>query len=274
MERGKMKKIIALAAAGALVAALALSGCSSSSSESSSSTTTTDADTSAAYTLVKDGTLTVGTSPDYPPFENLEDGEIVGFEPDLVNAIAEKLGLDVEFVQLDFDSIITAVDAGTQIDVGMSGFSITPERAKIIDFSDSFYVDNIAVATKIEGKYTTEESLETAGIKIAVQSGTTGESMMKENYPDAEIVSYKNSNDCFAALEADRVDAVCTNDAVVKSMVSGSYTDAAIIKTIATGEEYGVVVNKNNTALTAAINDAIAELEADGTIDSLLTKWF
>lgn len=271
-----MKKIIALVATGALLASLALAGCSSSSSSTSASSSASASQGSAApaYTLVKEGVLTVATSPDYPPFENLEGDEIVGYEVDLVNAIAEKLGLQVEYQAMNFDSIISAVDAGTQIDLGMSGFSITPERAKIIDFTSSFYVDNLAIATLKAGEFTTEDSLQTEGIRIAVQSGTTGESLMKEDYPNAQIVSYTGSNDCFAALLAGQVDAVCTNDAVVASMVAGSYSDAAIVKTIATGEEYGLVVNKNNAALTAAINDVIAEFQKDGTIDTLMAKWF
>ena len=115
------KKLIAIAAAALMVVALA--GCASSASSSSASAS---ASTDGQYKLVKEGTLTVGVSPDYPPFENLEDGEVVGFEPDLSKAIAEKLGLNVEFSILNFDAILTAVDAGTQIDCGISGFSIDP----------------------------------------------------------------------------------------------------------------------------------------------------
>lgn len=268
-----MKKLIALAAAGVLAAALCLTGCSSSASSEPAPAPEPTGD-APAYTLVTEGTLTVGTSPDYPPFENLEGDEIIGYEVDLVNAIAAELGLEVVYIPMNFDAIISAVDAGTQIDMGMSGFSKLPEREKIIDFTDTFFIDNLAIATKTDGEFTTEESLNTPGIKIAVQSGTTGESQMKEDYPDAEVKSYTGSNDCFAALEAGQVDAVCTNDAVVASMIAGSYSDAAIVKTIATGEEYGLVLSKENAQLTADINAVLAKFAEDGTLDSMMKKWF
>ena len=270
------KKLIAVAAAALMVVALA--GCASSASSSSasakaSSSASASASGAASYKLVKDGTLTVGISPDYPPFENIENGEIVGFEPDLAAALGEKLGLKVEFASLNFDSILTAVDADTQIDCGISGFSIDSERAKLVDFSTSYFVDDLAIATMKDGGYADAESLKAAGVKIAVQSGTTGESYVQENFSDAEAVAFTNSNDCFAAMAAGKVDAVCTNAAVVSSMVNNSYTDAAVIANYATGEEYGVAVAKSNPELLAAINKALAELSADGTLDKISSKW-
>ena len=123
------------------------------------------------------------------------------------------------------------------------------------------------------GQFTSADSLKTAGIKVAVQSGTTGESYIQENFPEAEVVSFTNSNDSFAAMAAGQVDAVCTNAAVVSSMVGSSYTDAAVVGTYATGEEYGVAVAKSNPELLAAINSALAELQANGTLDTLSNKW-
>lgn len=267
------KKVIAVAAAALMVVALA--GCSGSAGSSGTSSSASGSAGAAATEakLVNAGTLTVGTSPDYPPFENLEDGQVVGFEVDLVNAIAEKLGLAVEYKSMNFDSIIAAVEAGTQIDLGMSGFSITPERAKEIDFTTSFYTDDLGIATLKDGQFTTADSLDAAGVKIAVQSGTTGESSMKENYPNAEVVSYTSSNDIFAALSAGKVDAACTNISVVGAMLNGSYTDCALVKKIPSGEDYGLVVSKANPVLLEEINAAIDELTEDGTLDSLLAKW-
>ena len=271
------KKLIALAAAALM--AVALVGCasgSSSSSASASASGSASASASAsapAIKLVKEGTLTVGISPDYPPFENIENGEIVGFEPDLAAALGEKMGLKVEFANLNFDAILTAVDAATQVDCGISGFSIDPERQKLVNFSKSYFVDDLAVATMKAGSYTTEEALKGEGVKIAVQSGTTGESYIQENFPNAEVVPFTNSNDCFAAMAAGKVDAVCTNAAVVASMVKVSYTDAAIVANYATGEEYGIAVAKSNEALLAAFNKALSELETEGTLEKISNKW-
>ncbi len=267
------KKLIALAAAAVMVVALA--GCTSSASSSSASAqaSASASGSSSAYKLVKEGTLTVGISPDYPPFENLEDGQIVGFEPDLAAALGEKLGVKVEFASLNFDAILTAVDAGTQIDCGISGFSIDPERAKLVDFSQSYFIDDLAIATMKNGDFTSADALTADGIKIAVQSGTTGESYIQENYANAQAVAFTNSNDCFAAMAAGKVDAVCTNAAVVASMVKASYTDAAIVANYATGEEYGIAVAKSNPQLLEAINKALDELSAEGVIAALSSKW-
>ena len=267
------KKLIAVAAAALMVVALA--GCSSSASSSSASGSASSSSSAAAteMKLVNSGTLTVGTSPDYPPFENLEGDQIVGFEVDLVNAVADKLGLKAEYKSMNFDSIISAVEAGTQIDLGMSGFSITPERAKEIDFTTSFYTDDLGVATLKDGQFTTEDSLKADGVRIAVQSGTTGESAMKENYPNAQVTAYTSSNDIFAALSAGKADAACTNISVVGAMLNGSYSDCAIVKKVPSGEDYGLVVSKSNPVLTQKINEALADLEKDGTLSTLLEKW-
>ena len=268
----KKMKWGALVAACALVASLGLFGCSSDKAEEPAPT-----GDAAAYKLLEDGKLVVATSPDYPPFENLVDGEMVGFEIDLAKALGEKMGLDVEFKQLQFDAIVTAVAAGGQCDVGISGFSITPERLKEVDFSNSYYVDDLGIAVMKDSGITSEnldEKLGAAGVKIAVQSGTTGEAQMLEDYPNATIVPYGNSTDSFAAMQAGQVDAVCTNLAVVNRTVAEAYKDAEVVKTIATGEEYGVAISKENPELTAAINAALAELKADGTIDKIAAQWF
>ena len=276
-ERGitmKMKKWGIVAASFALVASLGLFGCSSDEPADQQDPAGNDA---AAYTLLEAGKLVVATSPDYPPFENLVDGEMVGFEIDLAKALGEKLGLTVEFKQLQFDAIVTAVAAGGQCDVGISGFSITPERLEEVDFSDSYYVDDLGVAVMKDSGTTADnvdDVLAGEGVKIAVQSGTTGEAQMLEDYPNATIVPYGNSTDSFAAMQAGQVDAVCTNLAVVNRTVAENYTDAEVVKTIATGEEYGVAVSKENPELTKAINAALAELEADGTIAEIAANWF
>jgi len=119
-----------------------------------------------------------------------------------------------------------------------------------------------------------EEKLGAAGVKIAVQSGTTGEAQMLEDYPNATIVPYGNSTDSFAAMQAGQVDAVCTNLAVVNRTVAEAYKDAEVVKTIATGEEYGIAVSKENEELLKALNAALAELKADGTIDKIAAQWF
>lgn len=270
----KLKKLGIIAIAGALVAALALVGCSSTASSSSSSSSAAAEATEPIY--VTEGKLTVAVSPDFPPFENIEGDDYVGFDIEFAKALAEKLGLEVEFKSLNFDSILTAVAAGGQADVGISGITVDPERAKTVDFSDSYYIDDQAIAVMKDGAITeanAEEELNKEGVVIAVQSGTTGETYITENFPNATVTPYTNSTDAFAAMQAGQATAVCTNLAVVDKMLAEAYTDAVVVKKIATGEEYAVAVSKDNPALLEAINKAIAELEEEGVIENLKTQF-
>ena len=284
----KARKYIVLAAMAVMVAALALVGCSlassSSAASSSASASSKSASASAASSsaasgemkLLNSGKLVVATSPDYPPFENLENGEYVGLDIEIAKAVGKELGLEVEFKNLQFDAIIPAIAAGGQADMGISGFSVDPERAKEIDFTDSYYIDDQAIAVMKGGAVTKDNAateLNKEGVIIAVQSGTTGEDYVKENFPKATVQPYGNSTDAFAALQSGQANAVCTNLAVVEKMLKDAYQDAEIVKSIATGEEYAIVVNKDNAALKTAVNDALAKLKADGTIDKLVQQY-
>ena len=286
----KTSKLIVLAAVGIMIAALGIFGCSSGSSSASASASASgssasasaasasaSASSAAAATEIKlltDGKLVIGTSPDYPPFENLENGEFVGLDMEIAKAIGEKLGLEVEFKSLQFDAIIPAVAAGGQVDMGISGFTVDPDRAKEIHFSSTYYIDDQAIAAMKGGAITAENADEAlAKATIAVQSGTSGEAYIQENFPEATVQPYGNSTDAFAAMQAGQADAVCTNAAVVQKMLADAYQDAQIVKSIATGEEYAIVISKDNPALTKAVNEALAELQADGTIDRLVQQY-
>ncbi|OUP09203.1 ABC transporter substrate-binding protein [Collinsella sp. An2] len=276
MKKLNLKKFLPQAgvATVALAAALGLVACGGTPASTGSSNGSAPAESDSSYELVTDGTITFATSPDYPPFENLEDGKYVGLDMDLGRAIAEELGLDCEYTNIDFDGIIPAIVAGGQADAGLSGISITPEREEQVDFSEPYYVDNQAVAVMSDNTALTEDNatdaLNQAGVKIAVQSGSTGEAFAGENFPNAELVSFANFTDCFAAVQAGQADAVCGNIAVVNQMVGGAYANEHVIYTSATGEEYAIAVSKDNPELLAAINDAIDKLKEDGTIDELV----
>ena len=271
----KMKKLGVIAAGALMAMSLGVFGCSSPASSSSASSSA--AAETEEMVLLNDGELTIVSSPDYPPFENLVGDETVGFEVDLFQAVADKMGLTLNIVPLQFDVIIPAIAAGGQGDVGVSGFSVDPERAKEIDFTATYYVDDQAVAVMDDSPITEEnavEALNNPDVIIAVQTGTTGETFAQENFPNATIQGYGNSTDCFAAMQSGQASAVCTNLAVVADMTAEAYADARIVYRVATGEEYAAVVSQDNPALLEAVNNALAELEADGTIDELKAKWF
>ena len=265
-----------VATAGLFAGMMGLVGCGGSGSAATTAASSAAAD--AGLGLVTAGKLTVGVSPDFPPFENLENDQYVGLDIDLAQALADKLGLELEMKTLQFDAIVPAVAAGGQVDLGISGITIDPEREEQVDFSDSYYIDDLSVvAMKANADITADtfaDALNQAGVTIAVQSGTTAESYAQENFPNATTQPYGNATDAFAAMQAGQANAVITNKAVGAKMVSESYTDAQVIKEIATGEEYGVAVSKDNSALLDAVNDALAAITDDGTLDSIVNKYF
>ena len=268
----KFRKFAVIAAAAALVACLGLAGCGGGGDQGGEEPLPNGG---AVFKVLNEGQLTVATSPDFPPFENLVNGEYVGLEMDIMKAISERMGLEFNPITLQFDGIVPAIAAGGQADCAISGITITPERAEQVDFSAPYYVDDLAIVVMNNGEITeanVDQVLAQAGAVIAVQSGTTGESYAKETYSAATVQGYGNANDTFAAMQAGQANAVITNKAVAESML-GSYADATIVKPIATGEEYGIAVSKDNPELLAGINAAIADLQADGTIASLTTQW-
>ena len=275
------RQFLGLASGFAAIAGLGLVGCGGSSTSGTSSAGSSAGSAASSskdgYTLVKDGTLTVGTAADYEPFEYMEDGQYKGFDLDLIQDIAKKLGLTVEFANVDFDTIVPGVSSGAKYDVGIGAITVTPERKKEVDFTDSYYMDDQAIVTMKDNADITgdnyKEKLDSADAKIAVQSGSTAEAFAKENFPNAELVPFKNATDCFSALQAGQSVALVTNRSVAAQLVATSFDNEQVVKLISTGEEYAIAVNKDNSGLKDAINKALKELTDDGTVDSLMGQY-
>ncbi|MCI1666209.1 MAG: ABC transporter substrate-binding protein [Atopobiaceae bacterium] len=262
----------------ALTAALAIAGCSSGSGSSSTTTaaSSASADTS-SYTTVESGKLIVASDLAYPPLESVPDGggDPVGFDVDLMNALAGKLGLTCEYLPAQkFDSIVPTIKQGGKADVGCSSFTITDERKEEIDFTDSYMDSNQGLVTKSDATATTVDALNVAGKQIAVQSGTTGEEWAQENLPNATVVPLDDAIQAMTGVQTGLYDACVADLPVMKYLCNNSYTDLKVSIEIPTGEQYGIVVSKDNPGLTAALNTALQELKDDGTIDSLEEKWF
>lgn len=275
------RQFLGLASGFAAIAGLGLVGCGGNSTSGTSSAGSSAGSAASSskdgYTLVKDGTLTVGTAAEYEPFEYMEDGQYKGFDLDLIQDIAKKLGLTVEFANVDFDTIVPGVSSGAKYDVGIGAITVTPERKKEVDFTDSYYMDDQAIVTMKDNADITgdnyKEKLDSADAKIAVQSGSTAEAFAKENFPNAELVPFKNATDCFSALQAGQSVALVTNRSVAAQLVATSFDNEQVIKLISTGEEYAIAVNKDNSGLKDAINKALKELTDDGTVDSLMGQY-
>lgn len=272
----KMKKLGAVAASLAFAGALALTGCGNSDAPADSAGSA-DASGSDTMQLVTDGTLTIGTSAEYEPFEYMDDGEYKGFDLELAQAIADDLGLELKIENVDFDTIVPGVASGTKYDMGIAAITATPEREREVGFTDSYYMDDQAIVTMADNTEITgdnyADALNVEGVKIAVQSGSTAEAFAKENFPNAELVPFKNATDCFAAVQSSQANALVTNRSVAAQLVATSFSNEQVIKQISTGEEYAIAVNKDNTALLDALNDSIDKLTEDGTVDELMTKY-
>lgn len=275
------RQFLGFASGFAAIAGLGLVGCGGNSTSGTSSAGSSAGSAASSskdgYTLVKDGTLTVGTAAEYEPFEYMEDGQYKGFDLDLIQDIAKKLGLTVEFANVDFDTIVPGVSSGAKYDVGIGAITVTPERKKEVDFTDSYYMDDQAIVTMKDNADITgdnyKEKLDSADAKIAVQSGSTAEAFAKENFPNAELVPFKNATDCFSALQAGQSVALVTNRSVAAQLVATSFDNEQVIKLISTGEEYAIAVNKDNSGLKDAINKALKELTDDGAVDSLMGQY-
>lgn len=273
-----VKKLGAIACAAALALSLgACGGSSSSSSQSSSGSSDSSTTSTTSYTTVEDGKLIGVSDMAYPPLESISDStnQPEGFEIDMMDAVAQKLGLQMEWLEpTKFDTIIPLIKQGGKADVGVSAFTITDERKDEIDFTDSYLDSNQGLVTKADSANTTEESLNVAGKKIACQSGTTGEAWIEENLPNATVVPLDDAIQAMTGVQTGLYDACVADLPVVSYLCKQSYTDCKVSIQIPTGEQYGIVVSKDNPGLTAAINQALQELKDDGTMDSLEQKWF
>lgn len=216
--------------------------------------------------IKKAGVITVGTSPDYPPFETVDDeGNIIGFDIDLIEAIAAEMGVKVDLKAMNFDTIVTAVQSG-QIDIGMSGFSVDPERDA--DFSDSYYSGGqVLLTTATSG---IESTADLNGQTVAVQMATTGEKAAK-TIEGADIKALETFDIAILMLKNGTAKAVVADKVVAKEYV---HKDGLVIVGEPLAEEdNAIVVKKGNTEVLQAINDALAKVKASEKYEELLEKW-
>lgn len=262
----KMKKL--LTAATALVAGFTLAACSSSTTDSSQST----------LEKIKDkGTLVVATSPDYAPFEfqALVDGEnqVVGADIMMAQKIADKLGVKLEISSMSFDNVLNSVQNG-KADIAIAGLSYSDERAKVFDFSDSYYqIQDVLLIKKSNLEaYTDLDSL--ANKNLAVQKGSTQETYAKEKISSSNIVSLTLMGEAVNELKSGQVEAVLMDSPVAAGYVSQN-SDLAIAKiSFPTIDENSKVIAmpKGSDDLKVEIDAVIKEIVASGEFESFLEK--
>jgi ABC-type amino acid transport substrate-binding protein len=216
------------------------------------------------------GTLSVGSDIPYPPFEQGKPGNYTGFDIELVEAIAEKIGRKAEFHDTSFETIFRDVAQG-KFDAVASAATITEEREKAVDFSNPYYLSEQAVLVK-EGSPI--KSLgELSGKTVAVQQGTTGQELAKEKSGASEIRPFPEGPDAVNALKSGTVEAVVIDAPVAQEAVEKS-GGIEIAEKVPTEEEYGIAVAQGEEELLDEINEGLEEVEEDGTYKKIYEKWF
>jgi polar amino acid transport system substrate-binding protein len=232
-----------------------------------------DESPAASFTTLEDGVLKVGSCLDYPPFESVEGGDQVGFDVDMSEEIASRLGLEVEWVKADFDTIFTAVAAG-QFDMVAAASTITDERLQTVDFSAPYYNSRQALVVASDSGITSTDDIGEGDI-VGVQRGTTGKSYAEEVLvpQGAEIKTFTSSPDSFRDLEAGNITAVL-NDEPSSAEIIKEFPGLEIAQPIDTDEKYGLAFSKDNPDLTEAVNGALAEIIEDGTYEEIFATYF
>ena len=258
-----------LAAAGLTAAALALTACGGSASSTASSTASSAASSEAAstsaaaeLTTVEAGKLTMATNAAFPPYEMTTDaGEFEGIDIDTAKAIAEKLGLELQIDDMDFDAALLSVQQG-KADIVMAGVTVTDERKAVMDFSDSYATGIQSIIVPEGSDITSPDDL--AGKKIGTQRGTTGYIYCSDDFGDDGLTAVQ-------ALNNGQVDAVVIDNAPAKEFVAAN-PGLVILDTSYAEEDYAIGLAKGS-ALEDAVNAALEELKADGTLQSIVDKY-
>lgn len=212
--------------------------------------------------------ITIGTSPDYPPFESIDDkGNIIGFDIDLAKAIAKEIGAEAKFVSMGFDTIITAVKNG-QVNLGMSSFSVNKERKMSIDFSKPYISTAQVILVKKGSTYKTKEDL--TGKVVAAQIGTTGAEAAK-TIKGATVKITDDNNIAAMMLENGSVDAVVLDIAIAKEL--SSRKDFRYIDSPLNHEETAIVIKKGDDSLKEAVNMALDKIIASNKYKEIKNKW-
>jgi len=251
----------ATAAAGAL-ALLVLAGCGGDEGGT----------TASGVELVSEGTLTTCTHLPYEPFQFQQDGEVVGFDVDVVDAVAEELGVEQEIVNIPFETIQSgeALNAG-QCDLAAAGMTITDVREENMDFSEPYFDATQALLVPVGAGIASAEDLE--GRQLGVQSGTTGADYAAENIPGAELVTFEDLGLLLEAVRSGQVEAGINDNGVLLDYVADN-PELEVTTEFDTGEQYGIGVRTGNTALLDQVNATLERIEGDGTYDEIYTEWF
>lgn len=261
-----MKKLLALVLAVAMIASVAvLAGCAKT--ETTSSSDATEAQSS------DKPTLTMATNASFPPYEYYDGTQIVGIDAEIAKAIADDLGMQLEIVDIEFDSIIAGVQTG-KYDMGMAGMTVNEERLQSVDFSTSYAKGIQAIIVPENSAITSFDDIAAGEYKVGVQLSTTGDIYASKDLAEtkSEVVQFQTGNDAVAALVAGKIDAVIIDNEPAKSYVAAN-TGLKVLATEYVEEDYAICFAKNNTELRDKVNASLEKLIADGSVKAIVDKY-
>ena len=282
-----MKKALSLMTAAALVLSLAACGSTASSAASSEAASPEAASSDAAsseaasseaasetetaeLSTVEPGKLIMSTNAAFPPYEMTTDsGEFEGIDIETAQAIADKLGLELQIDDMDFDAALLAVQQGKS-DMVMAGVTVTDERQNVMDFTDSYATGIQSIIVKEDSDIASVDDL--AGKKIGTQRGTTGYLYCSDDFGDENVVAYDDGLTAVQMLNNGQVDCVVIDNAPAKEFIVAN-PGLKLLDTAYVEESYAIGIGKGNTELKDAINTALEELKADGTLQAIVDKY-
>ena len=255
-----MKKYLALLLAA--IMALSLAACASTAKTEDAASTS--------------GKLTMATEATFPPYEYYDGDAIVGIDVEVAQAIADKLGMELEVTDIAFDSIIPGVQTG-KYDMGMAGMTVTDERKEQVNFSDSYATGVQVVIGKDDSAITSVDDLfaDGADTVVGTQAGTTGLIYATSDIEDAglgTVKSFGKTTDAVEALKNGQVDCVILDNEPAKALVAAN-EGLHILDTEYAVEDYAIAIAKENTDLLEKVNKALSELTAAGTLQSIVDKY-
>ena len=262
-----MKKILALVLALCMVFVLA--ACGEAASDPTDAPESEAPEGDGTFTTIVEGKLTMSTNAQFPPYEmTTDDGGFEGIDVEIATAIAEKLGLELDILDMDFDSALLAVQQGKS-DIVMAGVTVNEDRQLVMDFTDS-YATGVQVIIVKEGSDVTIDNMG-EGL-IGTQRGTTGNIYCTDDYGEEHVMAYDDGFTAVQALTNGQVDCVVIDNAPAQEFVKNN-PGLTILDTEYANEDYAIGLNKGNTALLDAINTALNELISDGTVQTIIDKY-
>ncbi|MFD1334982.1 glutamine ABC transporter substrate-binding protein [Oceanobacillus iheyensis] len=268
MKKNKWSLLIVLSAL-----LIFLAACGSGEEDSASGEGEDESNNESSYDLEESYTVVSDNS--FVPFEFVEDGELTGFDIELIKAIADEAGFEIEGGEIqttNFDGIIPGLQT-QQFDIAIAGISITEDRKQVIDYSEPYYESGLKIGVSADNEdINSIEDLE--GKTVATRMGSTSADFLEENTEDATINQFEQLDQVYLAVENGSADAVVYDAPNVDYYISTTGDGLKTVGELYQAENYGIAIAKGNEDLVAAVDDALATLKENGTYDEIYNKWF